>query len=102
MGSVNDAADWWWAVNDSSDQEWAGSMTPLTSGSGVNDTADQWWVVSMTLLTKYDTAYPWPSKFDMGCLLLMRIAIKKSYMGKLYYTTVYCIYNFYTQNLGVT
>jgi hypothetical protein len=47
---------------------------PLTSGSGVNDTADQWWAVSMTLLTKYDTAYQWASKFDMRWMLLKRIS----------------------------
>jgi hypothetical protein len=52
VGCVNDTADQWWAV----------SMTPLNSGqqyqwhhwplvSSISDTADQWYAVSMTLLT---------------------------------------------------
>jgi hypothetical protein len=51
---------------------------------GVNDTADQWWAVSMTPLTKIDTADQGTSKFTVLWLLLKGIPIEKSYIGKLY------------------
>jgi hypothetical protein len=53
---------------------------------GVNDTADQWWVVSMTPLTKIYTADQGTSKFRVLWLLLKGIPIEKSYIGKLNYT----------------
>jgi hypothetical protein len=68
-------------VNDTADQWWAVSMTPLTK----IDTADQWWAVSMTPLTKIDTADQETSKFRVLWLLLKGIPIEKSYLGKLHY-----------------
>jgi hypothetical protein len=53
---------------------------------GVNDTADQRWALSMTPLTKIDTADQGTSKFSMLWLLLKGIPIEKSYIDKLYYT----------------
>jgi hypothetical protein len=53
---------------------------------GVNDIIDRWWAVSMTPLTKIDTADQGASKFSVLWLLLKRIPIEKSYIGKLYYT----------------
>jgi hypothetical protein len=53
---------------------------------GVNDTPDRWWAMSMTPLTKIDTADLGTSKFSILWLLLKGIPIKKSYIGKLYYT----------------
>jgi hypothetical protein len=63
------------------------------------DTADQWWAVSMTPLTKIDTADQGALKFTILWLLLKGIPIKKSYIGKLYYTTVYLQHSY--KNMGV-
>jgi hypothetical protein len=65
---------------------------------GVNDTADQWWAVSVTPLTKYDTTGQWASKLDMLWLLLRGIPIKKSIHRQ---TVLHYIYNIHTKNIGV-
>jgi hypothetical protein len=54
---------------------------------GVNDTVDQWWAVSMTPLTKIDTTDGGTSKFSMLWLLFKGIPIENSYIGKLYYNS---------------
>jgi hypothetical protein len=65
---------------------------------GVNDTADQWWVVSMTPLTKIDTADQGTSKFSVLWLLLNGIPIKKIIHRQI---VLHCIYNIHAQNMGV-
>jgi hypothetical protein len=65
---------------------------------GVNDTADRWWAASMTPLTKTDTADQGTSKFRVLWLLLKEIPIKKSYIGKLYFTIST---TFIQKNMGV-